>query len=139
MKESSLNGTGGTPPQIENVVAAHVVSLEPTAMIPAPTPDPMYTALMQRLDAMEKNMRREPEIKKKKKAPRKVSQRADTYMDREEPIREISPEPVSNDKPQFRIQGSPTIASRQLMEHLHSQRMERVSARARMYQNFLPL
>ena len=51
--------------------------------------------------------------------------------------RDISPEPTS--KEEFRIQGSPRTASRQLMEHLHQQQIERASARERMYQNFLPL
>ena len=51
--------------------------------------------------------------------------------------RDISPEPTP--KEEFRIQGSPRTASRQLMEHLHQQQIERASARERMYQNFLPL
>ena len=51
--------------------------------------------------------------------------------------RDISPEPAP--KEEFRIQGSPRTASRQLMEHLHQQQIERASARERMYQNFLPL
>ena len=90
----------------------------------APQPDPMYTALMNRLDAMDGMLaKRETEIKKKEEGPRKVAV---------EPIQEISPEP-------FRIQGSTRTAPRQLMEHFHSQQMERASARERMYKNFLPL
>jgi hypothetical protein len=97
---------------------------------PAPQPDPMYTALMKRLDAMDGMLKqREAEIVKKEKAPpRPRKARVE---------RDISPEPTS--KEEFRIQGSPRTASRQLMAHLHSQQMERASARERMYQNFLPL
>jgi hypothetical protein len=97
---------------------------------PAPQPDPMYTALMKRLDAMDGMLKqREAEIVKKEKAPPKPR--------KARVERDISPEPTS--KEEFRIQGSPRTASRQLMAHLHSQQMERASARERMYQNFLPL
>jgi hypothetical protein len=96
----------------------------------APQPDPMYTALMKRLDAMDGMLKqREAEIVKKEKAPPKPR--------KARVERDISPEPTS--KEEFRIQGSPRTASRQLMAHLHSQQMERASARERMYQNFLPL
>jgi hypothetical protein len=72
---------------------------------------------------------RQAEIVKKEKAPpRPRKARVE---------RDISPEPAS--KEEFRIQGSPRTASRQLMEHLHQQQIERASARERMYQNFLPL
>ena len=55
----------------------------------APQPDPMYTALMKRLDAMDGMLaKRETGIKKKEKAPRKVAV---------ESIREISPEPEKLD------------------------------------------
>ena len=85
-------------------------------------PDPMYTALMKRLDAMDGMLaKRETEIEKKEKAPprpRKAPSRVE---------RDISPELVANE--QFRIQGSPWTASRQLMAHLQSQQMERASAR----------
>ena len=96
----------------------------------APQPDPMYTALMKRLDAMDGMLaQRQAEIAKKEKAPpRPRKARVE---------RDISPEPTS--KEEFRIQGSPRTASRQLMEHLHQQQIERASARERMYQNFLPL
>ena len=93
-------------------------------------PDPMYTALMKRLDDMDGMLKqREAEIVKKEKAPPKPR--------KARVERDISPEPTS--KEEFRIQGSPRTASRQLMAHLHSQQMERASARERMYQNFLPL
>ena len=45
----------------------------------------------------------------------------------------------ANAQQEFRIQGSPRTATRQLMEHLQSQQLERASARERMYQNFLPI
>ena len=104
---------------------------QPLAPIPmASQPDPMYTALMKRLDAMDGMLaQRQAEIVKKEKAPpRPRKARVE---------RDISPEPTS--KEEFRIQGSPRTASRQLMEHLHQQQIERASARERMYQNFLPL
>ena len=89
---------------------------------------------MKRLDAMDGQLqKRQAELAKKERAPRKVAIAApppiDTRQTSEEPFRE----------PSFRIQGSPRTASRQLMEHLHSQQMERASARERMYQNFLPI
>ena len=76
----------------------------------ASQPDPMYTALMKRLDAMDGMLaQRQAEIVKKEKAPpRPRKARVE---------RDISPEPAS--KEEFRIQGSPRTASRQLMEHLH--------------------
>ena len=97
---------------------------------PESQPDPMYTALMKRLDAMDGMLaQRQAEIVKKEKAPpRPRKARVE---------RDISPEPTP--KEEFRIQGSPRTASRQLMEHLHQQQIERASARERMYQNFLPL
>ena len=97
---------------------------------PESQPDPMYTALMKRLDAMDGMLaQRQAEIVKKEKAPpRPRKARVE---------RDISPEPAP--KEEFRIQGSPRTASRQLMEHLHQQQMERASARERMYQNFLPI
>ena len=99
----------------------------------APQPDPMYTALMKRLDAMDGMLaQREAEIVKKGKAPPRP-RKARVERDISPP----SPEPAP--KEEFRIQGSPRTASRQLMEHLHSQQMERASARERMYQNFLPI
>jgi hypothetical protein len=93
----------------------------------------MYTALMKRLDEMDgKFEKRQAEIKKER-APRKVAIAKPppiaTRRTSEEPFREQS----------FRIQGSPRTASRQLMEHLHYQQMERASARELMYQNFLPI
>ena len=96
----------------------------------ASQPDPMYTALMKRLDAMDGMLaQRQAEIVKKEKAPpRPRKARVE---------RDISPEPAP--KVEFRIHGSPRTASRQLMEHLHQQQIERASARERMYQNFLPL
>ena len=99
----------------------------------APQPDPMYTALMTRLDAMDGMLaQREAEIVKKEKAPPRP-RKARVERDISPP----SPEPAT--KEEFRIQGSPRTASRQLMEHLHQQQIERASARERMYQNFLPL
>ena len=99
----------------------------------APQPDPMYTALMKRLDAMDGMLKqREAEIVKKEKAPPRP-RKARVERDISPP----SPEPAP--KEEFRIQGSPRTASRQLMEHLHQQQMERASARERMYQNFLPI
>ena len=99
----------------------------------ASQPDPMYTALMKRLDAMDGMLaQRQAEIVKKEKAPPRP-RKARVERDISPP----SPEPAP--KEEFRIQGSPRTASRQLMEHLHQQQMERASARERMYQNFLPL
>ena len=99
----------------------------------APQPDPMYTALMKRLDAMDGMLaQRGAEIAKKEKAPPRP-RKARVERDISPP----SPEPAP--KEEFRIQGSPRTASRQLMEHLHQQQIERSSARERMYQNFLPL
>ena len=99
----------------------------------ASQPDPMYTALMKRLDAMDGMLaQRQAEIVKKEKAPPKP-RKARVERDISPP----SPEPAP--KEEFRIQGSPRTASRQLMEHLHQQQMERASARERMYQNFLPI
>ena len=86
------------------------------------TPDPLYTALMKRLDTMEATMKQSPPKVKKERAPRKIA---------------MAPPPAR--EPEFRIQGSPRTASRQLMEHLQSQQLERASARERMYQNFLPI
>ena len=86
------------------------------------TPDPLYTALLKRLDTMEATMKQSPPKVKKERAPRKVAMATP-------PARE----------PEFRIQGSPRTASRQLMEHLQSQQLERASVRERMYQNFLPI
>ena len=113
--ESSALYTGGTVSMVES----------------APQPDPMYTALMKRLDAMDGMLaQRQAEIAKKEKAPpRPRKARVE---------RDISP-PEPAPKEEFRIQGSPRTASRQLMEHLHQQQIERASARERMYQNFLPL
>ena len=107
---------------------------QPLAPIPmASQPDPMYTALMKRLDAMDGMLaQRQAEIVKKEKAPPKP-RKARVERDISPP----SPEPAP--KEEFRIQGSPRTASRQLMEHLHQQQMERASARERMYQNFLPI
>ena len=113
---------------------------QPLAPIPmASQPDPMYTALMKRLDAMDGMLaQREAEIVKKEKAPPPSFQSAVMRKPRKARVeRDISPEPTS--KEEFRIQGSPRTASRQLMEHLHQQQIERASARERMYQNFLPL
>ena len=99
----------------------------------APQPDPMYTALMKRLDAMDGMLaQRQAENAKKEKAPPRP-RKARVERDISPP----SPEPAP--KEEFRIQGSPRTASRQLMAHLHSQQMERASARERMYQNFLPI
>ena len=101
--------------------------------IETPQPDPMYTALMKRLDAMDGMLaQRQAENAKKEKAPPRP-RKARVERDISPP----SPEPAP--KEEFRIQGSPRTASRQLMEHLHQQQMERASARERMYQNFLPL
>ena len=107
---------------------------QPLAPIPmASQPDPMYTALMKRLDAMDGMLaQRQAEIAKKEKAPPPLRKPRKARVERD-----ISPEPTS--KEEFRIQGSPRTASRQLMEHLHQQQIERASARERMYQNFLPL
>ena len=100
---------------------------------PESQPDPMYTALMKRLDAMDGMLaQRQAEIVKKEKAPPPLRRPRKARVERD-----ISPEPTS--KEEFRIQGSPRTASRQLMEHLHQQQIERASARERMYQNFLPL
>ena len=62
----------------------------------APQPDPMYTALMKRLDAMDGMLaQRQAEIAKKEKAPpRPRKARVE---------RDISPEPAP--KEEFRIQG----------------------------------
>ena len=86
------------------------------------TPDPLYTALMKRLDTMEMTMKKSPPKVKRGRAPRKVA---------------MAPPP--DREPEFRIQGSPRTASRQLMEHLQSQQLERASARERVYQNCLPI
>ena len=96
----------------------------------APQPDPMYTALMKRLDDMDGMLaQRQAEIvKKDKPPPRPRKARV-----------ESPPSPEPTPKEEFRIQGSPRTASRQLMQHLHQQQIERESARERMYQNFLPL
>ena len=91
------------------------------------TPDPMYAALMKRLDDMELQKREEkPE---KKPRPRKTAFK--------EPIVEEEYRP--RETPSFQINGSPRTASRQLMEHLHFQQRERISARERMYEQFLPI
>ena len=126
----------GRPTGAKNKVSSTGGTLETTATAPVvPTAQPdMYTALMKRLDAMDGVLeKRQAELAKKERAPRKVAIAApppiDTRQTSEEPFRE----------PSFRIQGSPRTASRQLMEHLHSQQMERASARERMYQNFLPI
>ena len=115
--QSSASDTGGTVYGLES----------------APQPDPMYTALMKRLDAMDGMLaQRQAENAKKEKAPPRP-RKARVERDISPP----SPEPAP--KEEFRIQGSPRTASRQLMEHFHSQQMERASARERMYQNFLPI
>ncbi len=102
----------------------------------APQPDPMYTALMKRLDDMDGMLaQRQAEIVKKEKAPPRPRKARVVSLGRD--ISPPSPEPAP--KEEFRIQGSPRTASRQLMEHLHQQQMERASARERMYQNFLPI
>ena len=102
----------------------------------APQPDPMYTALMKRLDDMDGMLaQRQAEIVKKEKAPPPLRRPRKARVERD--ISPPSPEPAS--KEEFRIQGSPRTASRQLMEHLHQQQIERASARERMYQNFLPI
>ena len=88
------------------------------------TPDPLYTALMKRLDTMEATMKLSPPKVKKERASRKVA---------------MAPPPPQAREPEFRIQGSPRTPSRQLMAHLQSQQLERASARERMYQNFLPI
>ena len=110
---------------------------QPLAPIPmASQPDPMYTALMKRLDAMDGMLaQRQAEIVKKEKAPPRPRKARVVSLGRD--ISPPSPEPAP--KEEFRIQGSPRTASRQLMEHLHQQQMERASARERMYQNFLPI
>ena len=87
------------------------------------TPDPLYTALMKRLDTMmEATMKQSLPKVKKERAPRKVA---------------MAPPPAPTREPEFRIQGSPRTASRQLMEHPPSHQLERASARERMNQNFL--
>jgi hypothetical protein len=116
-KNKLVSSTGGTP---ETVV--------PTA------PPDVYTALMKRLDEMDgKFEKRQAKLVKKERAPRKVAIAAPPPID----TRQTSEEPFG--EPSFRIQGSPRTASRQLMEHLHSQQMERASAREKMYQTFLPI
>ena len=113
---------------------------QPLAPIPmASQPDPMYTALMKRLDDMDGMLaQRQAEIVKKEKAPPPSNvMRRPRKARVERDISPPSPEPAP--KEEFRIQGSPRTASRQLMEHLHQQQMERASARERMYQNFLPI
>ena len=120
----------GRPAGSKNKAKAEHPTIESAPQPMASQPDPMYTALMKRLDAMDGMLaQREAEIAKKEKAPpRPRKARVE---------RDISPEPTP--KEEFRIQGSPRTASRQLMEHLHQQQMERASARERMYQNFLPI
>ena len=93
------------------------------------TPDPLYSALMKRLDTVEATMKQSPPKVKKERAPRRVAMTPP-------PAREPA---VANAQQEFCIQGSPRTASRQLMEHLQSQQLERASARERMYQNFLPI
>ena len=110
-------GTGGTP-----------VTAATAPVVPTPPPD-MYSALMKRLDAMDGALEKRQKEIKKERAPRKV---AIAPPPPESLERRTTTEP-------FRIQGSPRTASRQLMEHLHSQQMERASAREQMYQNFLPI
>ena len=94
------------------------------------TPDPLFSALMKRLDTMEATMKQSPPKVKKERAPRRVAMASP-------PARE--PAEANAQQHEFRIQGSPRTASRQLMEHLQSQQLERASARERMYQNFLPI
>ena len=120
----------GRPAGSKNKAKAEISTIESPPQSMASQPDPMYTALMKRLDAMDGMLaQRQAEIVKKEKAPpRPRKARVE---------RDISPEPAP--KEEFRIQGSPRTASRQLMEHLHQQQMERASARERMYQNFLPI
>jgi hypothetical protein len=123
----------GRPAGSKNKAKAEHPTIETPQPAPQPMasqPDPMYTALIKRLDAMDGMLaQREAEIAKKEKAPpRPRKARVE---------RDISPEPAS--KEECRIQGSPRTASRQLMEHLHQQQIERASARERMYQNFLPI
>ena len=119
----------GRPPGARNINKAKVESStggtnQTPASVPdhERTPDPLYTALMKRLDTMEATMKQSPPKVKRERAPRKVA---------------MAPPPAR--EPEFRIQGSPRTASRQLMEHLQSQQLERASVRERMYQNFLPL
>ena len=123
----------GRPAGSKNKAKAEHPTIESAPQPMASQPDPMYTALMKRLDDMDGMLaQRQAENAKKEKAiprPRKARVGRD--------ISPPSPEPVP--KEEFRIQGSPRTASRQLMEQLHSQQMERASARERMYQNFLPL
>ena len=124
----------GRPAGSKNKAKAENSTIESAPQSMASQPDPMYTALMKRLDAMDGMLaQRQAEIVKKEKAPPRP-RKARVERDISPP----SPEPASK-KEEFRIQGSPRTASRQLMEHLHSQQMERASARERMYQNFLPL
>ena len=120
----------GRPAGSKNKAKAEHPTIESAPTKPA---DPMYTALMKRLDAMDGMLaQRQAEIVKKEKAPPRP-RKARVERDISPP----SPEPAP--KEEFRIQGSPRTASRQLMEHLHQQQIERASARERMYQNFLPL
>ena len=130
--------------------AEHPTIVSESAPQPQPManqPDPMYTALMKRLDAMDGMLaQREAEIVKKEKAPPRPRKARAVSLGRDiSPPSHCEREPSSSQtngiygrEQQFRIQGSPRTASRQLMEHLHSQQMERASARERMYQNFLP-
>ena len=93
-------------------------------------PDPMYAQLMKRLDDMDTQLqKREEKPEKKPRQPRKTAFK--------EPIVEEEYRP--RETPSFQINGSPRTASRQLMEHLHFQQRERISARERMYENFLPI
>ena len=95
------------------------------------TPDPMYTQLMKRLDQMDTQLqKREEKPEKKPRQPRKTAFKEPIVEEEYRPPRE---------KPSFHINGSPRTASRQLMEHLHFQQRERISARERMYENFLPI
>ena len=123
----------GRPAGSKNKAKAEHPTIETPQPQPQPMasqPDPMYTALMKRLDAMDGMLaQREAEIVKNEKPPPRP-RRARV---------ESPPSPEPTPKEEFRIQGSPRTASRQLMEHLHQQQIERASARERMYQNFLPL
>jgi hypothetical protein len=126
----------GSPAGSKNKAKAEKSTIESAPQPIASQPDPMYTALMKRLDAMDGMLaQREAEIAKKEKAPPRP-RKARVERDISPPSNQMEREPAS--KEEFRIQGSPRTASRQLMEHLHSQQMERASARERMYQNFLP-
>jgi hypothetical protein len=118
--------------------AKNKVKESSTGGTPETAQDPMYTSLMKRLDSMDEALKKKEETKPETKPKKPRQPRPRPIVAFKEPIVEEEYHPQPKEKP-FHINGSPRTASRQLMEHLHMQQMERASARERMYENFLPL